>query len=86
MSDDLAGDSLDERYGLAEVRDLDEYAEALTRLAEQGLRDERTTLLSEAEAYAVAELLGRFALSEPWSPLNQLAASLASRIYNRLGA
>ncbi|MBE1581218.1 hypothetical protein ACFORH_24385 [Amycolatopsis roodepoortensis] len=86
MSDDLAGDSLDERYGLAEVRDLDEYAEALARLAEQGMGDERATLLSEAEAYAVAELLGRFALSEPWSALNQLAASLASRIYNRLGA
>ncbi|WP_410648705.1 hypothetical protein [Amycolatopsis sp. cmx-4-54] len=86
MSDDLVGDSLDERYGLAEVRDLKEYAEALSRLVERGLEDRRTTLLSEAEAYAVAELLGRFALDEPWSALNQLAATLASRIYNRLGA
>ncbi|EME60190.1 hypothetical protein [Amycolatopsis decaplanina] len=86
MNDDLTGDSLDERYGLDQVRDLDEYAEALTRLVEQGLLDRRATLLSEAEAYAAAELLGRFALDEPWNPLNRLAASLASRIYNRLGA
>jgi len=86
MSDDLTRDSLDERYGLAEVRDLDEYAETLTRLVEQGREDQRTTVLSEAEAYATAELLGRFALTQPWSALNQLAATLASRIYNRLGA
>ncbi|HET6288831.1 hypothetical protein P3102_01710 [Amycolatopsis sp. QT-25] len=86
MSDDLAGDSLDERYGLTVVRDLEEYAEALSRLVEQGLQDGRAPLLSAAEAYAAAELLGRFALDEPWSALNQLAATLASRIYTRLGA
>ncbi|MEV6621542.1 hypothetical protein AB0M83_09020 [Amycolatopsis sp. NPDC051106] len=43
-------------------------------------------MLSEAEAYAAAELLGQFAQLDPPAALNQLAASLAGRIYSRLGA
>ncbi|WP_328452797.1 hypothetical protein [Amycolatopsis sp. NBC_00438] len=42
-------------------------------------------MLSEAEAYAAAELLGQFALLVPPAALNRLAASLASRLYS-LGA
>ncbi|WP_410671453.1 hypothetical protein [Amycolatopsis sp. cmx-4-68] len=63
-----------------------EYAEALTRLLEQGRRERCAAVLSEAEAYAAAELLGQFAQLDPPAALNQLAASLASRIYSRLGA
>ncbi|MEV7045655.1 hypothetical protein [Amycolatopsis sp. NPDC051061] len=42
--------------------------------------------MSEAEAYAAAELLGHFAQLNPLAAVSQLAASLASRIYSRLGA
>ncbi|MEV6914801.1 hypothetical protein AB0M83_07465 [Amycolatopsis sp. NPDC051106] len=87
MSDDIGQQSpLDERYGLAAVRDLAEYAEALTRLLDRGRRERCAAVLSEAEAYAAAELLGQFAQLDPPAALNQLAASLASRIYSRLGA
>ncbi|WIX98063.1 hypothetical protein QRX60_28790 [Amycolatopsis mongoliensis] len=86
MSDEVTQDPLDERYGLAGVRDMVEYAEALTRLLARGRRERCVALLSEAEAYAAAELLGQFALHDPQGALNRLAASLASRIYSRLGA
>jgi hypothetical protein len=86
MGDEVTRDPLDERYGLVEVRDQAEYAEALTRLLDRGRRERCVALLSEAEAYAAAELLGQFALSEPLGALNRLAASLASRLYSRLGA
>ncbi|ANN22043.1 hypothetical protein SD37_26170 [Amycolatopsis orientalis] len=86
MSDEVMREPLDERYGLVGVRDLEEYAEALDRLLERGRRERFAALLSEAEAYAAAELLGRFAQLEPHGALNQLAASLASRLYSRLGA
>lgn len=86
MSDEVTVDPLGERYGLAGVRDLDEYADALTRLLEQGRRERCAAVLSEAEAYAAAELLGQFALLDPPAALNRLAASLASRLYSRLGA
>jgi hypothetical protein len=36
--------------------------------------------------YAVAELLGQYAQLDPTAELNQLAATLASRLYSRLGA
>ncbi|MEU4518958.1 hypothetical protein AB0F52_09590 [Amycolatopsis sp. NPDC024027] len=86
MSDEAAVDPLGERYGLAGVRDMREYAEALTRLLEQGRRERWTAVLSPEEAYAAAELLGQFAQLDPLAALNQLAASLASRLYSRLGA
>jgi hypothetical protein len=86
MSDEVTVDPLGERYGLAGVRDLAEYAEALARLLERGRRERCAAVLSEAEAYAAAELLGQFAQLDPPAPLNQLAASLASRLYSRLGA
>jgi hypothetical protein len=86
MNDEVTQDPLDDRYGLVGVRDQGEYAEALTRLLERGRRERCAALLSEAEAYAAAELLGQFALHDPLGALNQLAASLASRLYSRLGA
>jgi hypothetical protein len=86
VSDEVTQDPLGERYGLVGVRDLDEYAEALTRLLERGRRERAVAVLSEAEAYAAAELLGQFALLDPQGALNRSAASLASRIYSRLGA
>lgn len=86
MSDEVMQDPLGERYGLAGVGDLDEYADALTRLLERGRRERWVAVVSEAEAYAAAELLGQFAQLDPHSRVNQLAASLASRIYSRLGA
>ncbi|MDT7797537.1 MAG: hypothetical protein QOI78_970, partial [Actinomycetota bacterium] len=62
------------------------YTEALTRLLERGRRERCAAVLSEAEAYAAAELLGQFAQLDPLTAVNQLAASLAGRIYRRLGA
>lgn len=86
MSDEAVQDPLEKRYGLTEVADLEEYAEALTRLLERGRRERCVAVVSEAEAYAAAELLGQFAQLDPHAALNQLAASLASRLYSRLGA
>jgi hypothetical protein len=86
MSDEAAVDPLGERYGLAGVRDMGEYAEALARLLEQGRRERWVAVLSQEEAYAAAELLGQFAQLDPPAALNRLAASLASRLYSRLGA
>lgn len=86
MSDEATQDPLEERYGLVGVRDMAEYAEALRRLLERGRRERCVAVLSEAEAFAAAELLGQFAQLEPTAALNQLAASLASRLYSRLGA
>ncbi|MFJ7212323.1 hypothetical protein [Amycolatopsis sp. NPDC098790] len=86
MSDEGVQDPLGERYGLVEVQDLGEYAEALSRVLERGRRERCVALLSEAEAYAAAELLGQFAQLNPLGALNQLAASLASRLYSHLGA
>ncbi|WP_326954049.1 hypothetical protein [Amycolatopsis sp. NBC_01286] len=39
VSDEVTQEPLGERYGLVEVRDLGEYAEALTRLLERGRRE-----------------------------------------------
>ncbi|QRP42884.1 hypothetical protein [Amycolatopsis sp. FDAARGOS 1241] len=86
MSDEGTQHPLGDRYGLGGARDLGEYTQALTRLMERGRREQWVTVLSEAEAYTAAELLGQFAQLEPLGELNQLAASLASRIYRRLGA
>ncbi|MEW2508325.1 hypothetical protein AB0878_48475 [Amycolatopsis sp. NPDC047767] len=86
MSGEVKPDPIGDRYGLLRVRDLSEYAEALTRVVEQGRRERWVAMLSEAEAYAAAELLGQFAQLDPPGELNQLAASLASRLYSRLGA
>jgi hypothetical protein len=86
MSDEAAVDPLGEQYGLAGVRDMGEYAEALTLLLERGRREPCVAVLSREEAYAAAELLGQFAQHNPLATLNQLAASLASRLYSRLGA
>ncbi|MEU7786194.1 MULTISPECIES: hypothetical protein [unclassified Amycolatopsis] len=86
MSDQVFRDSFGERYRLDGVRDLDEYAEALKQLLIRGRRERCVALVSEAEAYAAAELLGQFAQLDPHATMNQLAASLASRIYSRLGA
>ncbi|WP_329049077.1 hypothetical protein OG738_40675 [Amycolatopsis sp. NBC_01488] len=86
MSDEAVQDPLEVRYGLTEVADLGEYVEALRRLLERGRRERCVALVSEAEAYAAAELLGQFAQLDPHAAVNQLAASLASRLYSRLGA
>ncbi len=76
MSDEAAVDPLGERYGLAGVRDMGEYAEALTRLLERGRRERCVAVLSPEEAYAAAELLGQF---DPLAALDQLAASVSGR-------
>ncbi|MFC3455439.1 hypothetical protein [Amycolatopsis speibonae] len=73
-------------FGLTGVRDQQEYADTLRRLAEQGRRDRCVALMSETEAHVMAELLGQYALHDPTGPLNQLAATLAARLYSRLGA
>ncbi|AGM04771.1 hypothetical protein [Amycolatopsis keratiniphila] len=73
-------------FGLTGVRDHEEYVAALKRLAEQGRRERCVALLSETEAHVVAELLGQYALHNPAGQLNQLAATLAARLYSRLGA
>jgi len=86
VSDEAVQEPLEERYGLTEVTDLQDYAEALTRLLERGRRERCVAVVSEAEAYAAAELLGQFAQLDPHAPLNRLAATLASRLYSRLGA
>ncbi|WIX76790.1 hypothetical protein QRX50_35945 [Amycolatopsis carbonis] len=72
-------------FGLNKVRDRREYARELTELIERGRREPWTALLSGTEAYAVAELLGQYAQLDPTAELNQLAATLASRLYSRLG-
>ncbi|MET8852283.1 hypothetical protein [Amycolatopsis sp. NPDC004625] len=86
MSDEAIQEPLEQRYGLTEITDLGQYSTALTRLLERGRRERCVALLSEAEAYAAAELLGQFAQLDPHATLNQLAASLASRLYSCLGA
>ncbi|MDX3192529.1 hypothetical protein PV458_29305 [Streptomyces sp. MN03-5084-2B] len=86
MSDEAVQDPLGARYGLTGAADLTEYADALARLLERGRRERCAAVLSEAEAYAAAELLGQFAQLDPHAPLNRLAATLASRLYSRLGA
>ncbi|AUI62083.1 hypothetical protein [Amycolatopsis sp. BJA-103] len=73
-------------FGLTGVRDHHEYADALKRLLDQGRRERCVALLSETEAHVVAELLGQYALHDPAAHLNQLAATLAARLYSRLGA
>jgi len=65
MSDEATQSPLDERYGLAGVRDLAEYTQALSRLLDRGRRERCAAVLSEAEAYAAAELLGQFAQLDP---------------------
>ncbi|WP_410566172.1 hypothetical protein [Amycolatopsis sp. cmx-4-61] len=83
MTDQLAGQ---EPLELAAVRNRGDYADALTRLIDRGRRERCITVLSGAEAYAVAELLGQYAQLDPTDKLHQLAATMASRIYSRLGA
>jgi len=83
MSDQVAGQ---EPAELAAVRNREDYADALTRLIDRGRRERCVALLSGAEAYAVAELLGQYAQLDPTDKLHQLAATMASRIYSRLGA
>jgi len=72
-------------FGLAGVRDLQDYTRALAGLLTQGRRERWIALLSETEAHVVAELLGQYAQLEPTAELNQLAATLAGRLYSRLG-
>jgi hypothetical protein len=83
VSDQVAGQ---EPFELAEVRNREDYADAHTRLVERGRRERCIALLSGTEAYAVAELLGQYAQLDPMDKLHQLAATMASRIYSRLGA
>jgi hypothetical protein len=71
---------------LDSVRDHQDYARVLARLVDRGRREQWTAVLSGTEAYAVAELLGQYAQLDPTAELNQLAATLASRLYSRLGA
>ncbi len=73
-------------FGLTGVRDHQEYADVLKRLLDQGRRERCVALVSETEAHVVAELLGQYALHHPAGHLNQLAATLAARLYSRLGA
>ncbi|MEV6913193.1 hypothetical protein [Amycolatopsis sp. NPDC051071] len=73
-------------YGLTGVRDHQEYARVLRQLADQGRRERCVALLSETEAHVVAEVLGQYAQFDPTGQLNQLAATLAGRLYSRLGA
>ncbi|GHG41682.1 MULTISPECIES: hypothetical protein [Amycolatopsis] len=82
MSDQVAGQ---EPFELAAVRNREDYADALTRLIARGRRERCITVLSATEAYAVAELLGQYAQLDPADRLHQLAATMASRIYSRLG-
>ncbi|WP_410661843.1 hypothetical protein [Amycolatopsis sp. lyj-112] len=73
-------------FDLTGVRDHQEYADTLRRLVDQGRRERCIALLSETEAHVVAELLGQYALRDPTGRLNQIAATLAGRLYSRLGA
>ncbi|GAB2963114.1 hypothetical protein LWP59_13410 [Amycolatopsis acidiphila] len=73
-------------FGLAGVRDRQDYVRRLTELLERGRVEPVAAVLSAAEAYAAAELLGQYAQLDPTGGLNQLAATLASRLYSRLGA
>ncbi|WP_414941789.1 hypothetical protein [Amycolatopsis sp. cmx-11-51] len=82
MSDSIARQ---DPFDLSGVRDHREYARALAGLVDQGRRERCVALLSEIEAYVVAELLGQYAQVDPTSELNQLAATLGSRLYSRLG-
>lgn len=82
MSGQVAGQ---EPFELAGVRNHEEYADALARLIDRGRREQCIALLSGTEAYAVAELLGQYAQLDPTGRPNQLAATLAGRIYSRLG-
>lgn len=82
MSDSIARQ---DPFDLGGVRDHQEYARALARMVGQGRRERCVALLSETEAHVVAELLGQYAQLDPTSELNQLAATLASRLYSRLG-
>ena len=72
-------------FSLDGVRDHQDYARILAKLVEQGHRERWVALLSETEARVVAELLGQYAQLEPTAHLNQLAATLAGRLYGRLG-
>jgi hypothetical protein len=72
-------------FDLTGVRDHQDYARALAALAKQGRRERCVALLSSTEAYVVAELLGQYAQREPTAALNQVAATLAARLYSRLG-
>lgn len=83
MSDPVAQQ---DPFELDGVRTRADYADALTRLVARGRRERCAAVVSSTEAYAAAELLGQFAQLEPTGELNQLAATLASRIFSRLGA
>ena len=83
MSDRVAGQ---EPFELAAVRNREDYADALARLIDRGRRERCIALLSGTEAYAIAELLGQYAQLDPTDKLHQLAATMAGRIYSRLGA
>jgi hypothetical protein len=83
MSDPVAQQ---DPFELDGVRTREDYTAALTLLVERGRRERCASVVSSTEAYAAAELLGQFAQLEPTGELNQLAASLASRIFSRLGA
>jgi hypothetical protein len=72
-------------FGLDPVLDRRDYARRLAVLIGQGREERGVPVLSESEAYAVAELLGQYAQVEPTAELNQLAGTLASRLYCRLG-
>jgi hypothetical protein len=82
MTESIAGQ---DPFDLTGVRDHQDYARALAALAEQGRRERWVALLSSTEAHVVAELLGQYAQREPTAELNQLAATLAARLYSRLG-
>ncbi|WP_245192196.1 hypothetical protein [Amycolatopsis azurea] len=83
MSDDAV---LQDPFGLAGVLDHRHYAQRLAELLERGKTVPPLAVLSAEEAYAAAELLGQYALLNPTAGLNQLAATLAGRLYARLGA
>jgi hypothetical protein len=72
-------------FDLDKVRDHQDYARVLAQLIERGRREQWAAFLSGTEAHVVAELLGQYAQLDPTSELNQLAATLASRLYSRLG-
>ncbi|MEC3982834.1 hypothetical protein [Amycolatopsis sp. H20-H5] len=73
-------------FGLAGVPNHHCYAQRLAALLERSKTEPPLAVLSAQEAYTAAELLGQYAQLDPTAELNQLAATLAARLYARLGA
>lgn len=71
---------------LEQVRDHEDYIRTLAGMLGHNRSTQEAAVLSTTEAHVAAELLGQYAQLDPTGALNQLARTLASRLYHRLGA